>query len=101
MKQNAGVRFHLRQARAPVNVLRVADDGDLVVRGRQASLSLSLGKLSLAEKADIAAEVCSRRSEVQAAVAAFYHLAAGDQNEGDQWLQAAGDKAAVVEKYLR
>jgi hypothetical protein len=55
----------------------------------------------VAEKQTIARQVASRTQPRTAAVAAFYCLAAGDQPAADKWLQAAGDKAAVVKRAFR
>jgi hypothetical protein len=80
-------------------IVGVAED-KLLVTSRGIEASYALEDLGLQAKASIAGQVADGSSTKQAAVAAFFYLAAGQESLGRTWLASAGRHASVVRKSL-
>jgi hypothetical protein len=99
IKKGDKPEFHLASMRTEVNITSLQGKA-MKLRGRGIRLEYTCGDLSLAEKASIAAEVAAPHAPKQAAVAAFFNAAAGNDDEADLWMSRAGKYSAVVKKSL-
>jgi hypothetical protein len=90
--------FRLSSMRTTVRIVGVNDDKELELQARGMRLAYTCERLSLQEKAAIAGLVADGSSARQAAVAAFFNLAAGNEAEAARWMDRAGSYAELVKK---
>jgi hypothetical protein len=93
--------FTLSARRQRMVVEGVTDDKQLRLSGGGSRLTWGCDRLSIDEKAAIAGQVANPGSPKEAAVAAFFYLAAGKERVGAQWLSRAGPYAPAVKRSLQ
>jgi hypothetical protein len=93
-------RLRLDSMGTEARVVQLDGKDQLTLMARGARVSYAAADLSLKEKAELACDVADAADKRQAAVAAFYCLAAG-RRDGEQWLGSAGALAKNVEHSLK